>query len=202
MLEIVLATSNVGKLTEFRALMAELPITIIPQVDFNVEDAEETGLTFIENAIIKARHAAQVTGRAALADDSGLVVDVLDGKPGIYSARFAGATANSAQNIEKLLTAMRGVEPARRTARFVCVLVLMRHAQDPSPVISQATWEGEILLSPQGENGFGYDPVFWVPGQQCTAAQLPEAIKNQLSHRGQALEGVKSQIATFSNLGG
>jgi XTP/dITP diphosphohydrolase len=193
-LDIVLASSNVGKLKEFSALMSDLPITIVPQGDFNVEDAEETGLTFIENAIIKARHAAEKTGHAALADDSGLVVDALDGKPGIYSARFAGPNATAADNINKLLTEMQDIPPSKRSARFVCVLVLFRYPQDPYPFIYQATWEGEILLSPRGANGFGYDPVFWVPNHQCSAAELADTVKNQISHRAQAFAALHQSM--------
>jgi XTP/dITP diphosphohydrolase len=192
--EIILATSNPGKLREFSALMSDLPVKIIPQSEFNVEDVEETGLTFVENAILKARHAAQQTGGAALADDSGLVVDALGGQPGIYSARYAGPDCNSADNIEKLLAEMLDIPQQQRSARFVSVLVLFHNPQDPSPLICQATWEGEILFSPRGKNGFGYDPVFWVPTHQCASAELPSEIKNQLSHRARAFNSLHDKM--------
>lgn len=193
-LEIVLATSNLGKLKEFHGLLSDLPFKIIPQSDFNLEDAEEIGLTFVENAIIKARHAAEKTGYAALADDSGLVVDALEGKPGIYSARYAGPMASSADNIEKLLLEMKAVSARARTARFMCVLVFLRHALDPCPLIAQGAWEGEILMSPRGDNGFGYDPVFWVPTHQCSAAELSSVIKNSVSHRALACQFLQSSF--------
>lgn len=184
---IVLASSNAGKLREFNQLLAGLHLEVVPQSQFTVADADETGLTFVENAILKARHAAQHTGLPALADDSGLEVDALLGEPGIYSARYAGPKASDAQNLEKLLHKLAHVPEAQRAARFQCVLVYLRHALDPTPLICQGTWEGRILTVARGTNGFGYDPVFFVPTHACSAAELPAETKNTLSHRGQAL---------------
>jgi XTP/dITP diphosphohydrolase len=184
---IVLASSNTGKVREFNQLLADSELEVVPQSAFGVEDAEETGLTFVENAILKARNAAAHTGLPAIADDSGLEVDALQGAPGIYSARYAGADASDLQNLEKLLENMRDVPDQQRTARFQCLMVYMRHAGDPTPRIFQGTWEGRILYAPQGENGFGYDPVFYVPDRNCTSAELAPEVKNSLSHRGQAL---------------
>jgi len=184
---LVLASSNKGKLREINQLLTGLHIEAIPQTEFNVPDVEETGLTFVENAIIKARNAAAHAGLPALADDSGIEVDVLNGEPGIYSARYAGKDASDEANLNKLLEALKGVPDAERTARFQCVMVYMAHAKDPTPLICQGTWEGRILYEPSGENGFGYDPVFYVPTHDCSAAELESAVKNQLSHRGQAL---------------
>jgi len=184
---VVLASGNKGKLREINQILSGLGMQALPQSDFGVSDAEETGLTFVENAILKARHAARATGLPAIADDSGLEVDALDGAPGIYSARFAGPGATDADNVQKLLEALQGVPEAERTARFQCLMVFMGHAEDPTPLICQGTWEGRILHQPSGENGFGYDPVFFVPSENCAAAELPPEIKNRLSHRGQAL---------------
>ncbi|WDE10673.1 XTP/dITP diphosphatase [Thalassomonas haliotis] len=184
---IVLATGNKGKVKELSELLAAENITIVPQSDFQVPDVPETGTTFVENAIIKARHAAKITGKPAIADDSGLEVDALSGAPGVYSARYAGEDASDHDNIVKLLEQLQGVPAEKRTARFHCVLVYMRHSEDPTPVICHGSWEGRITLEQQGEQGFGYDPVFWVAQQQLTSAQLPREVKNQLSHRGQAL---------------
>ncbi len=187
MRKIVLATGNMGKAREFAAVLAGFELEIVPQSAFNVPDAEEIGLTFIENALLKARNATLHTGLPALADDSGLVVDALDGAPGIRSARYAGPEASDRANIDKLLIELRGVPLERRTARFVCVLAWLRHPADPTPLICQGSWEGCILTEPRGVNGFGYDPVFFVPGQQRTAAEMDLADKNRLSHRGRAL---------------
>ncbi|TRX55841.1 RdgB/HAM1 family non-canonical purine NTP pyrophosphatase [Thalassomonas sp. M1454] len=187
MSKIVLATGNPGKVKELSHLLGQYNIEIVPQSDFNVIDAEETGTTFVENAIIKARHAAKITGLPAIADDSGLEVDYLNGAPGIYSSRYAGAGCNDNDNNEKLLSALAGVERKLRTARFQCVLVYMRHADDPTPIICQGTWEGEIDIARHGEQGFGYDPIFWLEQQNMSSAQLPRDLKNQLSHRGKAL---------------
>lgn len=187
MRKIVLATANPGKLRELQAVLAGLDFEIVPQSAFGVLEAEETGLTFIENALLKARNAALYTGLPALADDSGLAVDALGGVPGIYSARYAGAGAGDRANIGKLLAELEGVPAERRTARFVCVLALLHHPADPTPLICQGSWEGTILTEPRGEGGFGYDPIFFVPGEQRTAAELEPAVKNQISHRGQAL---------------
>ena len=184
---IVLASSNAGKLREFNQLLGGLDIEVVPQSQYSVHDADETGLTFVENAILKARNAAQHTNLPALADDSGLEVDALHGAPGIYSARYAGPKASDAENLEKLLAMLKDVPEEKRAARFQCVLVYLRHALDPTPLICQGTWEGHILPAPRGGNGFGYDPVFFVPTHACSAAELPAETKNALSHRGQAL---------------
>ena len=183
---VVLASSNKGKVKEFSELLAGRGTVVIPQSDFAVPDADETGLTFVENAIIKARNAAAHTDLPAIADDSGLEVDFLNGAPGIYSARYAGQGGSAANNA-KLLEALSGVETPQRGARFQWVLVYLRHTEDPTPVICQGTWEGRILSSPQGEAGFGYDPLFFVPEEGCSAAELAAERKNELSHRGQAL---------------
>ena len=184
---LVLASGNKGKLREINQLLTGLHIEAIPQTEFNVPDVEETGLTFVENAIIKARNAAEHSGLPALADDSGIEVDALNGEPGIYSARYAGKGASDEDNLTKLLQALKDVPDIERTARFQCVMVYMAHAKDPTPLICQGTWEGRILYEPRGENGFGYDPVFFVPTHSCSAAELESSVKNQLSHRGQAL---------------
>ncbi len=184
---IVLATGNRGKVEEMQAILAPFGLEVVPQSEFDVPEAEETGLTFVENAIIKARNAAAHTGLPAIADDSGLEVDFLKGAPGIYSSRFAGITANSSDNIAKLLADMKEVPDSERNARFQCLLVFMRHALDPTPIICQGTWEGSILHASQGDGGFGYDPVFYVPTHNCASAELSAELKNQLSHRGQAL---------------
>ena len=183
---LVLATGNLGKVNELANMLRPLEINVVPQSDFNVGDVAETGTTFIENAIIKARHAAKITGMPAIADDSGLEVDGLNGAPGVYSARFAGAQASDQDNIDKLLIDL-GDNPVR-SARFWCVLVLMRHASDPTPLVCSASWEGEITLTQNGNGGFGYDPVFFVPTLNCTSAELTKEQKNAVSHRGQALQ--------------
>ena len=187
MKEIVLASSNPGKVREINQLLATLDLQVQPQSELGVVDAEETGLTFVENAILKARNAAQHTGLPAIADDSGIEVDALNGAPGIYSARFAGEGASDQTNLEKLLADLKGVPEAQRSARFQCLMVFMRHASDPTPLICQGTWEGRILLTARGDNGFGYDPVFYVPTHHCSSAELPAEVKNTLIHRGQAL---------------
>jgi XTP/dITP diphosphohydrolase len=187
MTDIVLASSNAGKVREINQLLAGLHVKVRPQSEFNVADAEETGLTFVENAILKARNAAAHTGLPAIADDSGLEVDVLNGAPGIYSARYAGAGASDQANLEKLLQDLHNVVKDARTARFQCLLVYMRHARDPTPLICQGTWEGRILFEPRGDNGFGYDPVFYVPTHDCSSAELKPDVKNSISHRGRAL---------------
>jgi len=191
---LVLASNNAGKVREFNELLAGLDLAVVPQAQFDVPEVEETGLTFVENAILKARNAARHTGCPAIADDSGLEVDVLGGAPGIRSARYAGPGAGDRANLEKLLEALRGVEPAQRTARFQCVLVRLRHAEDPTPLICQGTWEGRILEAPVGANGFGYDPVFFVPAEGCSAAELDAERKNRLSHRGQALRALVAAL--------
>jgi XTP/dITP diphosphohydrolase len=184
---LVLASGNKGKLREFSQMFADLPYTIEPQSNYQVGDVEETGLTFVENAIIKARHAAAITGLPCIADDSGIEVDALKGAPGIYSARYAGVGAGDKANLYKLIEDTRHLGPGERGCRFQCVLVLMRHENDPTPLIAQASWEGTLLSEPAGENGFGYDPIFWLEDKQCTSAELESEIKDQLSHRGQAL---------------
>ncbi len=186
-MRVVLASGNRGKLGEFAALFAGSPLEIVSQQDLGVPDVEETGLSFVENAIIKARNAARHATMASIADDSGIEVDALDGAPGIYSSRYAGAQANDRANLEKLLHDLADVPEASRGARFQCVIVHMRHARDPMPLICQGTWEGRILFEARGANGFGYDPVFYVPTHDCSSAELPPEIKNRISHRGQAL---------------
>ncbi len=188
MSKLVLATGNQGKVKEMASLLADFGFDVVAQSDYNVSSVAETGTTFIENAIIKARHAAKETGLPAIADDSGLEVDYLKGAPGIYSARFAGEDASDQQNLEKLLKEMEGVPAEQRTARFHCVLVMMRHENDPTPLVCHGSWEGSILSEAHGENGFGYDPVFWVPEDHCASAELEPARKKQLSHRGKALQ--------------
>ena len=185
---IVLASNNAGKIKEFNALLSDMGIDVKPQSEFNVEEAEETGLSFIENAILKARHACAQTGLPALADDSGIEVDYLNGAPGIYSARFAGEHGNNDANNALLLEKLAGVPELQRTARFHCVLAYMRHKDDPTPQVFHGVWEGRILTSTQGQEGFGYDPLFYVPECACSAASLPKEIKNQISHRGKALK--------------
>lgn len=188
MKKVVLATSNVGKVNEMADLLSNFGLDVVPQSDFGLLDAEETGLTFIENAIIKARHAAKETGLPAIADDSGLEVDYLNGAPGIYSARYAGENKSDQANYEKLLEAMRSAEDHQRLARFHCVLVYLRHANDPTPIICHGIFEGEITQTPSGTHGFGYDPVFYVHEHQSTMANIAPELKKQISHRGQALK--------------
>ena len=194
MKQVVLASSNPGKVREINELLADLALNVVPQSEYGVTDAEETGLTFVENAILKARNAALHTGLPAIADDSGIEVDALNGAPGIYSARYAGTGAGDRANLEKLLTELAGVPEEKRTARFQCLMVYLRHAHDPVPLICQGTWEGRILLAPRGNNGFGYDPVFYVPTHDCSSAELPPEIKNTLSHRGQALRNLLAAL--------
>ncbi|MDR3478218.1 MAG: RdgB/HAM1 family non-canonical purine NTP pyrophosphatase [Gammaproteobacteria bacterium] len=186
-MKIVFASNNQGKIRELQSLLMPFDLDITPQAEFGVDDIEETGLTFVENAILKARHASLQTGLAAIADDSGLSVPALNGAPGIYSARFAGLPSNSAANIQKLLTAMQDLPESKRHAFFQCVLVYLASAEDPTPLICHGVWHGTILTKSQGTDGFGYDPVFFVPTENKTAAELPLEIKNQLSHRGKAL---------------
>ena len=192
--KVVLASANAGKVREINQLLAGLDITVIAQSDLGVPAVEETGLTFVENAILKARNAAHHTGYPAIADDSGLEVDALGGAPGVHSARYAGDAADDAANIAKLLAALEDVPEAGRRARFQCVMVYLRHAADPVPLIAQGTWEGRIARAPRGTNGFGYDPVFVVPTHGCTAAELPPDVKNALSHRGQALRALLAAL--------
>jgi len=187
MQKVVLATGNPGKVRELAELLSAFGLDIVAQSDLGVESAEETGLTFIENAILKARHAAQITGLPAIADDSGLAVDALGGAPGIYSARYAGEDASDQQNLEKLLQALENVPDGQRQAQFHCVLVYLRHADDPTPLVFHGSWEGEITRSATGAGGFGYDPIFSVPALGKTAAELSKAEKGAVSHRGKAL---------------
>ncbi len=192
--QIVLASGNPGKIGEIQALLVDHPI--VAQSAFNVPEAQETGSTFVENAIIKARNAALHCSLPAIADDSGLVVDALSGAPGVISARYAGVGASDQANLQKVLDELKGIPDQQRTARFICVMVFMERANDPTPLIAQGVWEGQILRRPTGENGFGYDPIFWVPEQQCTSAQLTAAVKNSLSHRAQALKQLTELIRT------
>ena len=187
MTKIVLASGNSGKLRVFSQLLAPLGFTLLPQSEFDVPEAAETGLSFVENAIIKARHAAQITGLPALADDSGLEIDALHGAPGIYSSRFAGDTATDADNIAAVLDALRDVPETERSARFQCILVFMRHAEDPTPLICQGSWQGQIMTEASGDGGFGYDPIFRVAETDCSAAELSSEQKHAISHRGKAM---------------
>ena len=197
-MKIVLASGNKGKLKEFSELLAPYNFEIYPQSDFKVEPPEETGLTFIENAIIKARYASKISGLPAIADDSGLAIDALNGQPGIYSARYSenemGDKLTDQTNIDLLLRNMKGFEGAEREAVFNCVLVYLRHAQDPTPIVCHGQWTGLITQEQHGQGGFGYDPIFWVPDQQCTAAELDKEAKNAISHRGKALALLLSQL--------
>ncbi len=185
---IVLASGNQKKLKELSEILVQFEKKLCPQSQYQVEDAIEDGLTFVENAIIKARHACQKTGLPSIADDSGIEVDHLKGKPGIYSARFAGENASDQKNLDKLLSQLQGVPDFQRTARYQCVIVFMRHAEDPTPIISQASWEGIILDAPIGEGGFGYDPIFYCPQAKKSAAQMQPLEKASISHRGKALK--------------
>ncbi len=196
-MKLVLASGNAGKLAELRAMLAGQPFEIVAQGELGVEDVPETGLTFVENALIKARHAAAVTGLPALADDSGLIVDALGGAPGLYSARYAGIPTDDAANNAKLLDALREVPPGRRGARFYAVIVLLRHPEDPQPLIAEGRWEGEIIAAPRGDGGFGYNPVFLDPVHGLTAAEMDAATKNRLSHRGQALAVLQQRLASL-----
>ena len=196
----VLASNNKGKLNEFKRLFtaANLNIDIVPQGELNIDDAVEDGLSFIENAIIKARHASRISGLPAIADDSGLCVPALGNAPGIYSARYAGEHGNDANNNAKLIADLKPLRQQQNTpitGYFVCVLALVRHADDPLPIIAQGLWQGEILEAPQGENGFGYDPLFWVPDLQLTAAAMTAEQKNKISHRGLAINSLLQQLA-------
>ncbi|WP_404399854.1 RdgB/HAM1 family non-canonical purine NTP pyrophosphatase [Idiomarina seosinensis] len=200
--EIVLATGNPGKVTELQAMLADQQATsgwhIRPQSEWQFEEAEEIGLTFVENALIKARHACQHTGLAAIADDSGLAVPALGGAPGVISARYAGPDCSDAENIEKLMRELKDVPASQRQATFHCVLVFLRHSTDPTPLICHGQWHGEILTAPSGNGGFGYDPIFWVPERQCSAAQLSPADKQDLSHRGKALKQLVSYFTAVT----
>jgi len=192
--DLVLASGNPGKLAELRQLLEGSGHVVRPQSEFGVGDAEETGLTFVENALLKARHAARATGLPALADDSGLCVDALGGAPGLYSARYAGGHGDAARNIERLLRELEGVPDDARGARFHCAVVLLRHATDPQPIIAEGSWSGRILRAPRGSGGFGYDPVFLDPENALTAAELEPAVKNTISHRGRALASLRQRL--------
>lgn len=205
--KIVLASGNRKKVAELQLLLENFSIAIIPQSEFKIPDADETGLTFVENAIIKARHAATLSGLPAIADDSGIEVDALHGKPGIYSARFSStertyrenpSTASTDENNNRLLLEkLKNIPEPDRTARFQCVLVYMKHAEDPTPIICQGTWEGRILTSLQGANGFGYDPLFYVPTHHCSSAELRAEEKSRISHRAQAMQQLLIQLRTL-----
>jgi XTP/dITP diphosphohydrolase len=194
MRSVVLASGNRGKLAEFGAMLAALDLEVLPQARFGVADADETGLTFVENALIKARHAARATGLAALADDSGLCVDALAGAPGLHSARYAGRHGDDAANNARLLAELADLSDERRGAYFYCCLVLLRHADDPSPLIAEGRWYGRVLHAPRGAGGFGYDPLFLPEGLTVSAAELDDAAKNRLSHRGLALQALLQRL--------
>jgi XTP/dITP diphosphohydrolase len=192
--QLVLASGNAGKLLELSSMLATLGWAVRSQGDWKISEAVEDGFSFIENALIKARHAARCTGLPALGDDSGLLVEALNGKPGIYSSRYAGVNADDKVNNQKLLTALCGVPAPERVAHFYCAAAFVRHAEDPAPLISTAKWVGSILEQARGEGGFGYDPLFWVPGSECSSAELPPDLKNSLSHRGQAMSALVAQL--------
>jgi XTP/dITP diphosphohydrolase len=197
-MRIVLASGNAGKVIELQQLLAGSDVELVAQTSLGVDDADETGLTFVENALIKARHAARATGLPALADDSGICVDALNGAPGLYAARYAGTHGDSAANNAKLLRELDGVPLERRSAYFIAVLVLLRHADDPAPLIAEGRWHGRILEAPRGDGGFGYDPLFLPDGHDVSAAQLEPSRKNRLSHRGQALALLKARFAELA----
>lgn len=192
--QLVLASHNTGKLKEFNALFASFGCEVLSQAALGVPSPEESGLTFIENALLKARHASQATGLPALADDSGLVVPALDGEPGLYSARYAGLNASDADNIERLLERLADASDTDRRGYYICALALLRHANDPDPIIAIGTWHGELLHTPRGQGGFGYDPIFLPEGGEQTAAEMDPAIKNEISHRGKAVAHLLAQL--------
>ena len=193
--KIILASGNAGKLREFQQLLSGCGFEIVPQSEFNIANAEETGTTFVENAIIKARHACEQTGLPAIADDSGIEVDALNGRPGVYSARYAGEDATDEKNNQKLLTELKNIPTEKRTARYHAVLAYMRHAADPTPILCHGTWEGIILTEARGQSGFGYDPLFFVPSHNCASAELDKAEKNRISHRGKAMQELLQKIS-------
>ena len=199
MSKVVLATTNRGKVTELQALLEGHALHVVPQSEFAIPDIEEKGLTFVENALVKARHAARHSDLPAIADDSGLVVPALGGAPGIYSARYAGALSNATANNEKLLQEMKGFTGNKRRAYFFCALVYLRHVEDPTPIICQARWHGAVLTESTGKGGFGYDPLFFVPSHGCSAAELPKEVKNSISHRGQALQQLLSALGKVAS---
>lgn len=192
--KIVFASSNSGKINELQTMLDEFQYQIIPQASLGIDDVNETATTFVENALLKARHACQQSGKAAIADDSGLVVNVLDGAPGVISARYSGKHATPEKNIEKLLIEMQDVPAELRHAHFHCVLVYLEHADDPAPLICEGIWHGTILHRPTGIKGFGYDPVFYIEEERCSAAELSLERKNQISHRGQALRSLMQKL--------
>ncbi len=200
MSQIVLASGNAKKIAELQQILSSFNKQIVPQRELGIDDAVEDGLSFVENAIKKARHAALHSGLPALSDDSGIEVDALNGEPGIYSARFSGDQASDASNNEKLLSLLQGIPEHSRSARYQCVIVYMRHANDPTPVICQGSWEGHILSSLTGDGGFGYDPLFYCPEYQCSAAQLTTDQKHAISHRGKALAQLKLYFQTHGQL--
>ncbi len=197
---LVVATANAGKLREFQALLADLPYDLTSLAALGVAAPAETGASFVENALLKARHAACLTGLAAIADDSGLEVDALGGAPGIYSARYAGDAASDAANNAKLIVELTGVPFERRTARYRCALVFVQHAADPAPLIAEGVWDGLLLDAPRGMGGFGYDPYFWLPELRLTAAELDPEVKNRSSHRGQAFRKLRDALAARDTL--
>ena len=193
-MDVVLASSNAGKIKELQDMLADLGVIIIPQQSLSIPDIEETGLCFVENAILKARNASLLSGKPAIADDSGLEVDLLDGQPGIYSARFGGEEATDSSNNQKLLDMLGDSPLEKRSARYQCVIVYMRHAKDPTPIICQGSWEGHIALEPRGEGGFGYDPLFYLKDHDCHAAEMDKTHKNHISHRGKATAQLLEQL--------
>lgn len=201
---VVLASGNAGKLREFNALLQKVGFQVEPQSNYGVSNADETGLSFVENAIIKARHACTCTDLPSIADDSGIEVDALQGAPGIYSARYSGDNsrtgANDNKNNLKLLDALKNIPESQRSARYQCVLVFMQHANDPTPIIAQGSWEGRILEQPTGDGGFGYDPIFWVPTHNCSGAQMSKEEKNSISHRAIAMQNLIEKINNATNL--
>jgi XTP/dITP diphosphohydrolase len=199
-MRLVLATNNRGKLRELQALLAPLDVEVCAKSQFTQDDLAETGDSFVANALLKARHAAAVSGMPAIADDSGIEVDALGGAPGIYSARYAGESADDEANLHKLLAAMSAVPDSQRSARYRCALVYVRSADDNAPIVCEASWEGEIARAPVGDGGFGYDPIFWLPAQGCTAAQISAAAKNHISHRGKALQMLLERLCHLGTL--
>lgn len=195
--QVVLASSNAGKLREIGAMVAHLDMDLVPQSVFGITEAEETGLSFVENAIIKARHASAQAGLPAIADDSGIEVDCLDGAPGIYSARYAGAGASDEDNLKLLVENAFDADGDKPAARFQCFMVYLNHTRDATPVIAQGTWEGYLVRTPRGQNGFGYDPVFYVPEHGCTSAELPPEVKNRISHRALALQELLQKMTDW-----
>lgn len=192
--KIVLASGNAGKVREINKLFADSGIEVVPQSDYDVPEVAETGTTFVENAIIKARHAAEITGLPTIADDSGIEVDALGARPGVYSARYSGSNSSDSDNNSRMLAELKGLADRERSARYQCILVFMRSATDPVPIITQGSWEGRILQEPRGDGGFGYDPIFFVPTHNCSGGELPLEVKNTISHRAQALEAMLDEF--------